>query len=253
MTVIDTVSIEGLGHAEAMDLQSRELDRTLALLKSLDEQDWVAPTECPDWDVRRMYLHVLGACEAGARVRENVRQLAAAWARRRRAGGPLEAALSSIQVRDREHLAPSQLLARLEAVAPLTVRGRRRMPALVRNHVKIPVDGPVHEKWVLGYLVDTIYLRDLWMHRIDASRATGRTVDLSHAHDGRIVADVVGEWARRHGRPFTLELRGPAGGTYGREPDSPAAEHLTLDAVDFCRTLAGRAPASGLLATVVPF
>ena len=29
---------------------------------------------CPDWDVREMYLHVLGTCEAGASMRENVHQ-----------------------------------------------------------------------------------------------------------------------------------------------------------------------------------
>jgi uncharacterized protein (TIGR03083 family) len=253
MTVIDIVSIEGFTHLEAMDLQADELRRTMAFLRSLDERDWAAPTDCPDWDVRRMYLHVLGACEAGARMRENVHQLSAAWVHRRRAGGPLEAALSAVQVRDREDLDPARIVAELEEVAPRTVRGRRRVPALLRNHVKIPIDGPVHETWTLGYLIDTIYLRDLWMHRVDAARATGRSLDLDPSHDRRIVADVVGEWARRHGRSFTLELHGPAGGTYVKEPDSHGGERHALDAVEFCRTLAGRAPATGLLATVVPF
>jgi hypothetical protein len=44
-------------------------------------------------------------------------------------------------------------------------------PSATRHHVKLKVDGPVHETWTLGYLTDTIYLRDLWMHRIDAARA----------------------------------------------------------------------------------
>jgi hypothetical protein len=44
-------------------------------------------------------------------------------------------------------------------------------PSASRHHVKLKVDGPVHETWTLGYLTDTIYLRDLWMHRIDAARA----------------------------------------------------------------------------------
>jgi hypothetical protein len=71
--------------------------------------------------------------------------------------------------------------------------------------------------------------------------------------DGRIVADVVAEWARRHGKPFTLALTGPASGTYAHHPDLPEAEHLSLDAVDFCRTLAGRGHPAGLLTTIVPF
>jgi hypothetical protein len=56
----------------------------------------------------------------------------------------------------------------------------------------------------MGYLLDTILTRDPWMHRVDIARATGRDMVLTADHDGRIVADVVAEWARRHGQPFTL-------------------------------------------------
>ena len=80
--------------------------------------------------------------------------------------------------------------------------------------------------------------------------ATGRDVDLTPQHDGRIVADVVAEWARRHGQPFTLTLTGPAGGTFQAGQDGP---ELTLDAVEFCRILSGRASGDGLLSTAVPF
>jgi hypothetical protein len=70
--------------------------------------------------------------------------------------------------------------------------------------------------------------------------------------DRAIVADVVAEWARRHGKPFVLDLTGPAGSTYAHDPDLPEAQHLSLDAVEFCRTLAGREHAIGLLTTIVP-
>jgi uncharacterized protein (TIGR03083 family) len=242
-----------LTYEDAVDRQAEELARTLDLLRSLDEQEWSAPTDCPAWDVRRMYLHVLGACEAGARVRENARQLAAALRWRRREGGPLEAAVSGVQVREREHLSPRVLMARLADVAPATVRARRRLPAPARRYVRIPVDGPVRETWTLGYLAGTIYLRDLWMHRVDAARATGRPLVLTADHDGRIVADVVAEWARRHARPFVLELGGEAGGRYESDPGAGAPERLEMDAVEFCRTLAGREEGKNLLATVVPF
>ncbi len=106
------------------------------------------------------------------------------------------------------------------------------------------------EKWSLGYLIDTIYLRDAWMHRIDTARATNSELVLTADHDGRIVADVVAEWTRRHGEPFTLELTGAAGGTFTA---GGGGERIELDAVEFCRVLSGRAEGSGLMATVVPF
>lgn len=254
MTPVDVSTIPALSHDEAMAMQAVELDRALSLLRSLDDAGWTAQTDCPAWDVRRMYLHVLGACEAGAAMRENIHQLLSARSRQKRDAGPLEAALSAVQVDERGHLSPAQLVARLEGIAPKTVRGRRRVPALMRNGIKIGVDGPVIEKWKLGYLLDTVYLRDLWMHRVDAARAVGRLPELTTEHDGRIVADVVAEWARRHRRPFTLTLDGPAGGVFVHQPDSADAETLALDAVEFGRTLAGRVDAGGgLMATIVPF
>ena len=61
------------------------------------------------------------------------------------------------------------------------------------------------------------------------------------------------EWARRHGQPFTLHLTGPAGGTFTGGGPSATGPVIDMDAVEFCRTLAGRAPGDGLLTTIVPF
>jgi hypothetical protein len=99
-------------------------------------------------------------------------------------------------------------------------------------------------------LVDTIFTRDSWMHRLDISRATGTPMVITADHDGRLVADVVAEWGRRHGQAFSLTLTGPAGGQWqsGRE-----GERLELDALDFCWTIGSRQPGTGLLATAVPF
>ncbi|HLX86972.1 MAG TPA: maleylpyruvate isomerase family mycothiol-dependent enzyme [Acidimicrobiales bacterium] len=252
-TTMDVTGVGSLTHEEAMRLQAHELDRTLALLRSLDDAAWNAQTDCPAWDVKAMYKHVLGACEAGASMRENVHQLRRARSYRKQHGGPLEAALSTLQVSERADLAPAQIVERLTAITPKTVRGRTRTPALVRNHAKMAIDGPVIETWTLGYLIDTIYLRDLWMHRVDVAHALNRPVELTPEHDGRIVADIVAEWGRRHGKAFVLDLTGPAGGTFAHHQDLPEAEHISMDAVEFCRTLAGRQQASGLLATVVPF
>lgn len=215
-TVTNTTAKGPLSHPEAMQLQATELERTLDLLRSLDETDWSAQTECPDWDVHHMYLHVLGACDAAASMRENLHQMRAAKRHQKSDGGPLEAGLSAVQVRERLDVTPAELVERLTAIAPVTVRKRTKLPALMRR-MKMKIDGPVVEKWSLGYLVDTIYLRDLWMHRIDTARATGRELVLSADHDGCIVADVVAEWGRRHGRALHPH------------PDGPGRRHLHLD------------------------
>jgi hypothetical protein len=196
-----------------------------------------------------MWLHVLGACEAGASMRENMHQMRAGMKRRKQFGVPLEAGLSGVQVAERADLSPDQLLARLEQVAPNTIKGRARTPRPMRA-IKIGIDAPVVEKWSLGYLIDIIYLRDAWMHRVDTADATGAQLVLSPEHDGRIVADVVAEWARRHGQPFTLELTGVAGGDFTA---GGGGEPIAIDAVEFCSVLAGRGDATGLLTTIVPF
>lgn len=94
---------------------------------------------------------------------------------------------------DRADLSPSQLLDSLRLLAARSVRARRRIPALIR---KIPINydsvNPP-ERWTLGFLVDVVYLRDCWMHRIDIARAVHLPPVLSAHHDGRIVTDVVAE------------------------------------------------------------
>ena len=69
-------------------------------------------------------------------------------------------------------------------------------------------------------------------------------------HDGRIVENVVADWAPRHGRPFILELTGLAGATFTAGTDGV---HLRMDAIGFCRTLSGRDTGTGILATPVTF
>jgi hypothetical protein len=109
------------------------------------------------------------------------------------------------------------------------------------------------ERWKFGYLVDRIFTRDTWMHRLDLCRATDREMTITADHDGRLVADVVAEWARRHGEPFSLVLTGPAGGRWTTHGSGAPEIEIEMDALDFCWTLAGRAPGKGLLETPVPF
>ena len=139
---------------------------------------------------------------------------AAARRRRKDLGVPLEVGLSGVQVAEREHLSPDDLIERLEVMAPKAVKGRSRVPRLMRA-VKIGIDAPVVEKWSFGYLIDIIDLRDAWMHRLDTARATGADLDLTAGHDGRIVADDVAGLADGS-KPHRLTIGRCAG---GGEPD----------------------------------
>jgi hypothetical protein len=171
------------------------------------------------------------------------------WSGRRlRAGGMLVDGINAVQVRERAATAPDRLIRDLAEAGARGVRRRQRLPAFLRA-VPLPFGPPTGTK-PLGYLMDRIYTRDAWMHRVDIARASDRPLHLTADHDGRLVADVVAEWAASHGQPFRLTLTGPAGGTWSAGTDGATS---TLDAVEFCRTVSGRAAASGLLSYAVPF
>ncbi len=239
----------------AMRVAAHEYDRFVAQLRELSPEDWSRPTVCSGWDVHAMACHVLGMAEFAASVPEQVRQSRAA----RKAGGLFIDALTAVQVDKHVARPPADVVARLAAVGPRAAAGRRRTPSLLR---RFPLgDQPVEEtgtqteKWTLGYLTDVILTRDTWMHRSDIAAATGRAMTLTAEHDGVLVADIAAEWAGRHGRPCTLSLTGPAGGswTFGGPGADGERRALELDAVDFSRILAGRGTGDGLLTTRVPF
>lgn len=224
-------------------LASAEYHRFAELLRSLDPSDWALPTDCRAWDVHQLVAHVVGATEANADPREMVRQL-----RRGRTGARFAVdRVNEFQVAHRGHLAPDALIARFERAITPAVRWRTRL-ARWAGWLPVPVAEPVRETWRMAYLAGTIYTRDTWMHRVDVCRATGRDLELTAGHDGRLVADVVQEWLGRHGRPVRLILTGPAGGQFAHGTGGP---ELTVDAVEFSRAVSGRATPP--LGTPVPF
>ncbi|WP_232666922.1 maleylpyruvate isomerase family mycothiol-dependent enzyme [Pseudonocardia sp. TRM90224] len=233
---------------EAAQLGAAETARMVELLRSLEPADWARPTDCTKWDVRAIAGHVLGMTESFSSVPRFARTMIGAS--RAKGAGPMVDAMTDLQVRGNAGLSTDELIQRMRTAGPAQARwrGSRR---LMRA---IPVTNELHdgttEPWRLGYILDVILTRDTWMHRVDIATATGRSLELTAAHDGRIVADVVAEWARRHGRPFQLHLTGPAGAHFSSGTGGP---ELTLDAITFCRTLGGRVPGEGLLAQEVPF
>jgi uncharacterized protein (TIGR03083 family) len=240
----------------AMRLAQTEYQRVIDAVDALQPEDWTRPTDCTEWDVRQLVAHIVGQAKLFSTPLEVARQMRAATARQQPGQAQVDA-LTAFQVEERQHLGPEELRAELHRAGPRGAKGRRRVPGFVRR-IRLPgaeIINGVPETWSIGYATDVILTRDPWMHRLDLARATGREPVITADHDGVLVADVVAEWARRHGRPYRLQLTGPAGGSWS---SGTGGEDIVMDAADFCRVISGRpgpdgGQPSGLLTTQVPF
>ncbi|MFD5174710.1 maleylpyruvate isomerase family mycothiol-dependent enzyme [Nocardia sp. NPDC058379] len=241
-----------LPRPDSMTLAATEYTRVGAALAALDPADWDRPTDCPEWTVHQLIAHVVGMAAMTASLPEMIRQNRVAD---RRPNGEEQRidALTAFQVARYGTHSPAELTALLARLGPRAAAARRRLPGFLRK-LTMPGSERVNgadERWTVGYLTEVILTRDPWMHRIDLSRATGRPLELTAEHDGRLVDDVVREWAQRHGASYRLTLHGPAGGTWASGPT--AAPAIELDAIEFCRIVSRRADGTGLLSTEVPF
>ena len=243
----DTATIKPIDRDEMVELATEEYQRLFDLLRGLEAADWERQTVCDDWTVHLMVAHLFGAAESNASFLESMRQLRSGRKLAKQLGVEDIDGINAVQVDARKHLASTELMEQLEAVAPRAIAGREKSPGLAR---RMSIPSGVGYKMTMGHLVDRVYTRDQWMHRIDISAATDRDLVLTKEHDGRIVEDVVVEWASRHGEPFELVLDGPAGGTYRAGTDGVRIE---MDAVEFCLVLAGRLDKPMQLAVPVVF
>jgi uncharacterized protein (TIGR03083 family) len=233
---------------EARALASAEFERFASLAASLTPQEWATDTDCVGWDVRKVALHVLGSADAQASPLVFLHQL--------RRGLPLNKEIDShhwvdglneLQIRERAELSNDEVVAQLAVVGEKAVKGRFGTPLPMR-YVPVPFGDPVGWKPV-NYLMEVGFTRDVWAHRIDIHTAVGRPMELDHDHDGRLVADIVREWAELHEEPFDLHLTGTAGGTFHQ---GEGGEHVEMDALDFVRTLSGRLPGAGVMRHPLP-
>ena len=245
--------LPAIDHAEAMRLTAAENSRLLAQLSGLTDDQWTTLTDCTGWTVRDVVVHLIASAQAQANPIEFVRQVLAGRPLTKEIGGAHWVdGLNEAQLRARTDWSPTTLPELWEQHSAAALKARRRMPAPLRALPVLPIGTGlgVHIGWQpVGYLFDMGFTRDVWMHRIDIARAAGIPPELTPEHDGRIVADIVAEWSRRHGQRYTLTLTGPAGGQFG---SAGGGETQSVDAVEFVRILSGRAEGPGILRYKLP-
>jgi uncharacterized protein (TIGR03083 family) len=240
-----------ISRPEARVIAEEEFRQFAQLMASLNDDEWTRPTDCTEWDVRKVALHVLGLADAQASVKEFLHQF--------RRGLPLNKEIDShhfvdglneLQIRERSHLTNAEIVEQLHAIGPRAVKGRWGTPAPMR-YLPIKFGEPVGWRgWApLKYLLDVGFTRDTWAHRLDICEATGRPMHLTPEHDGRLISDIVAEWATIYGQPFELVLDGPAGGKFSY---GVSGERVEISATDFVRVLSGRLPGTGVLANPLP-
>jgi uncharacterized protein (TIGR03083 family) len=241
-------NIPGLKHDEAGRLAAVEAQRLVALIESLVDGDWDRSTDCTEWTVRDIVAHLAGAVSSQASWTEFKRQ---------NMGNPymkeVEMKIDAInrrQVEDRSAATNEELVAEFRENAPKAVRTRQRLPWPV-GQLRLPM-GPPLGFASIGYVMDTIFTRDQWMHRHDIALATGREMIFTPEHDGRIQALVVRDLGRKlegqlKGQTIDLLLGGQSGSAFCFGSGSQADAVIEMDTSTFNRLASGRLPAETAL------
>ena len=223
-----------LTHDEAQALATAEAEQVLAVLELLEGDDWQQPTYCTAWTVRDMVAHLAGACAGYASWTEFRRQYLQN-PHLNETGAQVDG-INKRQILDRAERTTAELVDEFRTAAPRAIRTRYRLPWLLRN-LTIPFGPPLGTAKV-AYLTDTIYTRDQWMHRYDLCAATGNSMVVSAEHDGRILALVVLDLARKLERMLgtqsvDLALRGAGDPVYRLGVSDAPAGTITMSIFDF--------------------
>lgn len=227
--------IRPIDKQEAFELATFELQQVLNLLDQLDGADWEQPTDCTEWNVQQMTAHLAGGCAGWATLRDFSRQtIFNPYMSKVKV--PVDA-INRREVEDRAHKTPQQLIDELRRVGPKAIRNRKNLPGFLR---KIKIDAkPMPGKMSLAYLVDIIYTRDQWMHRMDLCRATGKDWVANPDHDQRLLDLIVRDMTQAHSLPIVIHVTGALKTSYRFGTDEPKAE-LDIDLFTLNRRSSGR-------------
>jgi uncharacterized protein (TIGR03083 family) len=227
--------LPGMDRATAQDLSVQLANALITDLAALEPREWTLPTDCDRWLVRDIVAHIVGWNEALADFSEMTHQFAAGLRRTREFGNPVDAQ-NEIQVEERRDLSTDELLERLRATSATAARRRRLVSTVIG---RVPLYHSFFGGWTnVGYVANATFPRDLFVHRIDISRATGRPLELGGA-ETRLVQDIARDWFQRSGANARLELSGSAGAVFVSNGEPEAT--IKADVIEFVRFLFGRA------------
>lgn len=188
----NALAIPACSHAEAGRLSQTEYERVLALIGQLSGGDWEQPTYCAEWNVREMVAHLAGAVTGSTSFAEFRRQNVT-HPYVRQFANPVDGT-NKLQLEERAGVDPAALVAEFRTSGQIAVHKRQQLPWLVRK-IHIPMGSLGFASF--EYLMDVIYPRDQWMHRYDICAATQRKMEVTAAHDGRVVELVLLDIARK--------------------------------------------------------
>lgn len=236
-TFMNAVNIPYVDADEAYRLLQTELERLLALVETLEPDDWKQPTACSAWNVRDMLAHQAGGYASGTGYKEMFRQ----YRNKPKSDQLPEDAVNEFQLQERADKSPAELIAELRRVGPVAAK---KWAYQFRLFKLVSIPHPDAGKLSLRHLMWVTHSRDTWMHRLDICRATGREFKQTREHDSRIaelvMLDVADCLSRKYNGPaLVFELTGLAGGTWKIGAGDPAAT-ITMDVLDFNIFASGR-------------
>lgn len=235
-TLVRAHDVARTDHAHATGLLRPEVDAMGALLGTLSTDEWLLPTECSGWNVRDIIAHEIGNAEItldSDLMAQRLREGAARYPERYRLDAMNEMAVDAW--RDRP---AGELVTEFTRLWQQVIETLPDVPQSAREQT-FDTGYPEAPPLPLGYILDVILVRDMWMHRIDICRATGRAFQ-NHEHDRGVIEQVLrdldDQWA---GSPIVLDLTGAVAGDWQIGADGAVAT-VQVDAVEFMRNLSGR-------------
>jgi uncharacterized protein (TIGR03083 family) len=234
------MDIPACSHAEAGKLSQVEYERVLSLLETLQGAEWQQPTYCAEWNVRDMTAHLAGAATGSTSFAEFKRQnVTNPYVKQFE--NPVDGT-NKFQLEERMAKTTAELVAEFRQNGQIAVNSRQKLPWLIRKfHLPMGELGFAS----IEYLMDVIYPRDQWMHRYDICAATDKKMVVTAGHDGRVVALVVRDIAKKlrkslGSRAVVLQLTGALTAEFQFGDKTTPDCTVAMDFFDFNLRASGR-------------
>lgn len=194
--------------SEAVALERVELERLIDVLEQLPGEAWIAPVADGRRTVHDLVAHVAGSYAARGSFDQLRRQIDPRMIRLfRMDGDSLGDTLARLQIGDRAHHSPDQLIEELRTAGPRAIRLR----SLLFRPLDLVPAGRIARPRIGGTsLAPFAAVRELWFHRLDISEAAGHGFGLREEHDARVLAGFLRasvEAAERNLGSRSVELR----------------------------------------------